>query len=43
MTTRANAIAALEQLDGARGKIIGAVLSRGTHELYSPYSAYSTY
>jgi capsular exopolysaccharide synthesis family protein len=43
MTTRANAIAALEQLDGARGKIIGAVLSRGTHERYSPYSKYSTY
>ena len=37
MTTARQARAALEQLDGAQHKIIGAVLSRADTRWYSPY------
>jgi capsular exopolysaccharide synthesis family protein len=40
MTSRANAMAAIEQLDGVRTKVIGAVLSRGAADRYSPYYGY---
>jgi polysaccharide biosynthesis transport protein len=41
MTTPRHARAALEQLEGARAKIVGAVLSRGRAYRYSPYAAYT--
>ena len=40
MTTPRHARAALEQLESARAKIVGAVLSRGRAYRYSPYAAY---
>ena len=41
MTTPRHARAALEQLESARAKIVGAVLSRGRAYRYSPYAAYT--
>jgi Mrp family chromosome partitioning ATPase len=38
MTSRRNARAALDQLEHAQTNVIGAVLSRGANDPYSPYN-----